>query len=569
MDTNPVNPGSTEGAMPEPEAPVQSANEQLVTPPQSAQPGPQPVTADVAPPAAAGPQPPQNFQPTAMPAASGPVVVGVDTGAPAVTLQPPVPTGTPVTGGVMGGPVVSGGKRNFRKLLVPLVAVVAVLGLGAGVYAGYYVPNKPENVLKSAVVNTLKQRNISSSTDYEVSPTSSAGGPAMKITAATSSNLDAKAADVTLDVTVSGVSLPVEARLVDQNLYIKAGDLSTLSTLADTFMPGAGGALKTLSDSVSNQWIEVDSTLLKQAGATCFLNASWSLTNDDIAYLEKQYQTNQFVAIKSSGNDTVGGKAAKKFVLAMNDNKLANYVKSLTKLSVFKNMAKCGSGSTAVPDTGSLADGDTTPLTVWVDKSTKRIVKVAMQSTAQDNTKSHIEGSLTTTLSYGPVKVIAPQGAKPAAQVLAQLEAQLGATDPGFAAALGSGLFSSGSLDSSASTDTGGDARARDAQRQSDIQSLQTQLEAFFAQNAYYPSLADMNSASWRSGNMPSLDSAAMQDPQGSSQTLVRSPAPKLYSYEVTDVGGQSCEADDTTCAQYTLTATLESGGTYQKVNLD
>ena len=118
-------------------------------------------------------------------------------------------------------------------------------------------------------------------------------------------------------------------------------------------------------------------------------------------------------------------------------------------------------------------------------------------------------------------------------------------------------------------TYSGIQAKARNSKRQTDVQAVQTQLEAYFAQNGHYPSLTDMNSSSWLTTNMKSLDVGALKDPQGSSSTLASSAAAKVYSYAVTNSSGTSCESDDTTCAQYTLTATLEGGGTYAKSNLD
>ena len=120
-------------------------------------------------------------------------------------------------------------------------------------------------------------------------------------------------------------------------------------------------------------------------------------------------------------------------------------------------------------------------------------------------------------------------------------------------------------------TYTGIQAKARNSKRQTDVNSVQTHLEAYFAQNGHYPSLADMNSSSWVSSNLKGMDAAALQDPQGTNQTLASSPAAKVYAYQPLTSGspGSSCESDDTTCAQYTLTATLEGGGTYVKSNLD
>jgi prepilin-type N-terminal cleavage/methylation domain-containing protein len=117
--------------------------------------------------------------------------------------------------------------------------------------------------------------------------------------------------------------------------------------------------------------------------------------------------------------------------------------------------------------------------------------------------------------------------------------------------------------------------KARNSKRQTDVQSLQTQMEAFYSQNGYYPSLTDMNSSTWRTTNMKSLDSGALTDPSNPTQStaLVSAPVAKSYAYAVTDSSGASCESTDTNCAKYTLTATYEGTvngqTTYQKSNLD
>ncbi len=124
-------------------------------------------------------------------------------------------------------------------------------------------------------------------------------------------------------------------------------------------------------------------------------------------------------------------------------------------------------------------------------------------------------------------------------------------------------------------TYSGIQAKARNSKRQTDVQSLQTHLEAFFSQNGYYPSLTDMNTASWLTTNMKSLDQSALTDPSNATQskTLLAAAAAKSYSYAVTDSSGNSCESTDTNCAKYTLTATYEGTvngqSTYTKSNLD
>ncbi|HMH30991.1 MAG TPA: prepilin-type N-terminal cleavage/methylation domain-containing protein [Methylomirabilota bacterium] len=117
--------------------------------------------------------------------------------------------------------------------------------------------------------------------------------------------------------------------------------------------------------------------------------------------------------------------------------------------------------------------------------------------------------------------------------------------------------------------------KARNSKRQTDIASLQTQLEAFFSQNGYYPSLTDLNSSTWLGTNMKSLDQNAMIDPSNPTQskTLLAAPALKSYSYAVKNSSDASCESDDTTCAKYTLTTSFEGtvngNATASKSNLD
>ncbi len=107
-------------------------------------------------------------------------------------------------------------------------------------------------------------------------------------------------------------------------------------------------------------------------------------------------------------------------------------------------------------------------------------------------------------------------------------------------------------------TFTGIQQRARNTKRQTDINAVDSHLEAFNADQGFYPTLTDMNTASWVSTNLKGLDPAALQDPQGSSQTLVSAPAAKSYAYQPTDDGGNACDDTATMCTKFTLTATYE-----------
>lgn len=123
-------------------------------------------------------------------------------------------------------------------------------------------------------------------------------------------------------------------------------------------------------------------------------------------------------------------------------------------------------------------------------------------------------------------------------------------------------------------------ARARDSERQTDINAIQKQLEAYYANYGGYPSLADLNNTApnttFRAGNNLKLDDKALADPSNSTQqTLVGTITPKRYAY-VPAGAAASCESptlasgassgSTNPCTSYTLTAVKEADGTnYQQ----
>lgn len=109
--------------------------------------------------------------------------------------------------------------------------------------------------------------------------------------------------------------------------------------------------------------------------------------------------------------------------------------------------------------------------------------------------------------------------------------------------------------------------KARDTERKTDINAIASHLEAYNAQNGRYPTLANVNDGTFRSANMQGLDSAALQDPKGAAQTLAAAPAANTYSYVPAPANCDNGAGGD--CLQYTLTATLEGGGTYVKQSLN
>jgi len=119
------------------------------------------------------------------------------------------------------------------------------------------------------------------------------------------------------------------------------------------------------------------------------------------------------------------------------------------------------------------------------------------------------------------------------------------------------------------STVGGVQQQSANTERETDIKALYGQVEAYYAANGNYPTLADMNNSTWLQTNMRGLDKEALRDPKGTGYTLSAKPAANVYSYDVTSADGKPCDDVKIDCAQYTLTATYDGGGTFTRSNLN
>lgn len=122
-------------------------------------------------------------------------------------------------------------------------------------------------------------------------------------------------------------------------------------------------------------------------------------------------------------------------------------------------------------------------------------------------------------------------------------------------------------------TFTGIQQKGRNSQRQTDINAIDSHVEAFYAQHGFYPTLADLQDTA-PSGFVPTfmkgLDPEALRDPkQASTGTIGATAGASQYSYVATGTGCTnttdttitSGEPVDNGCSAFTLTAEMEGGG--------
>ncbi len=128
-------------------------------------------------------------------------------------------------------------------------------------------------------------------------------------------------------------------------------------------------------------------------------------------------------------------------------------------------------------------------------------------------------------------------------------------------------------------TYSGVQAKNRNGSRQVAIDSLQGQLETYYAQYSKYPTYANLNDAAWRQANLKDFSDKTLKDPHwadknkacsaDSKAIIAEKPATDCYSYQPIGPDGTVCDNEKVTCAQYTLTALLEGSGKYVKGSLN
>lgn len=113
--------------------------------------------------------------------------------------------------------------------------------------------------------------------------------------------------------------------------------------------------------------------------------------------------------------------------------------------------------------------------------------------------------------------------------------------------------------------------RARDSERQTDINAIQKQLEAYYANVGAYPTQANLESSAFRSGNNIKVDTKALADPSNASVTTFVTTNPltatsKQYAYIPSPTGCDASTNDSggtitptAACTSYKLAAWLES----------
>jgi len=329
-------------------------------------------------------------------------------------------------------PVTAAKKPNRRKLIfASVIAAVVVFGASAAAYVGIVVPNKPENLLKTSVKNFVNRESITAKGNIGVT-----GDGASMDVEFNMLHVDQtkKVALIDMNLAVSGIDLPIEMRAVDGNAYVKLGDLSTIKSLASAY---GGEEYAPIVDEVdtlvSDQWIEIDKTLLDQATQNAASEAK--CTSEETSMKLKAAVAEAvdlavdseatFYTITDTANEDIDGVSATKISLSVDKQKLVDYAKQAEELPAAKALMECSDA--ADPEfTDSGEDATITALNIWVDGS-KNIKRIEVKAETGEGSNKATTTMDMTMLKDAPT-VTKPEDSVPLMQLLGELQALFGGT---------------------------------------------------------------------------------------------------------------------------------------------
>jgi hypothetical protein len=336
-------------------------------------------------------------------------------------------------------------KKKASKLkifLIIMAGLILLTGVTAAGYFGVYLPNKPENVLKQSIANTLNKRQISG----QGAATASGGGSSGAMTLDYTFQLDGtnSSANAGGELAFSGVKLPFEARFIDENAYLKINDLSTVKSLAKGFMgPKSGPLIDQASEKISNNWIEFDKSLLHSTECPVLSAEDFRLGEKDVEQVLGAYKVNEFASIKSTSEETFGDQEVTKFDLQLDQDKAESFWEEVEKIEAGKYPKAC---EDRFKDAGLQGDDedknkeDSYELSVWVNKSKKEVAKLVYK------TESKTDGSIAIDFIFDdkPVNIQKPADSVPVLQLLGELTQLLGENPEDYTGEnlnLGDGIF--------------------------------------------------------------------------------------------------------------------------------
>lgn len=296
---------------------------------------------------------------------------------------------TPPSGAPANSPLApsSAGKRRRKGLFIGLIVAAVILLLSGGVaagYFGYYLPNKPENVLKKALANAFSPGKVKTMHfSGEMIITSEGDDVDFKATYSGQIDNTSGAFLFSGNTDVLLTNLALEARSTDgKSLYIKASGLDGLPEVLDT--DPVAKAFAPLARQINNRWIEITEGFMKESLGNSF--EGFKLSGSDLNKLAAAYEQNQFIVIKEVlPDETIAGVRSYHYRVAYDTAKLRSFVRAVqdAKLDI---LVLTSDQVEAFIKTLDKDDYWSRPWDIWIGRGDKMIRQATFEDTEEGMT---------------------------------------------------------------------------------------------------------------------------------------------------------------------------------------
>ena len=308
-------------------------------------------------------------------------------------------------------------KPKRKKWLIALIIIVALLIIGGGAaaaYVGYIIPNKPKYVLARALGNSMTASKLHSA-GFDGLFTVKDDASAQTFTGKLTGKGSDKAFDATLTLDAAITKVGIELLSPSKaDLYVRVTGLEGVPEVLAEMGNGAE-AYSPLVNSVNNQWIEINQSLLQGVGAEDIAKNDYSLSDSDAKKIETAYKNHFFLDVtKTYDDEAVNGVMSRHYQAKVNDAELKAFLQEV-KAQKIKNLDITQEQIDAITD----ARLSEFPIEVWISKDTTLITKVAFDY-KKDAMALHAEMSLKDINKS--VTVTKPADTKTLLQVLGESE---------------------------------------------------------------------------------------------------------------------------------------------------
>ena len=285
-------------------------------------------------------------------------------------------------------------KKSYNKLKLAVIifaVTILVCVVSASAYAGIYLPNKPNNVVKRSVANVF-------SADYynavKAKLTIQSDGQMAELNTTAGIKNDITRADFGLKYSVFNVEGSAIYNAKDKTTYIKINGLDQL----------LNQVVGTSNSKVSNSWVKIQDKDLRGSAAnsedTDQLKCLQGLldlakTNEFKNELLKTYTSNEFINAEKVGSDKIEDKKASKYLITIDDNKADQFAKQLENSSLVNDKLanidpKCNESTKN--STNGISSSENMKIEnfyVWVNSS-KQLVQLSFDI-SQSNSRATLQ----------------------------------------------------------------------------------------------------------------------------------------------------------------------------------